>query len=233
MPHDFPSGPGPALAGGSVELAGYRPSDDIDPELLALPAPSRRERSFALVLLGAGVLAALAMAFVLRKDVSYAVAGGDVAADLGDLRIAPDATLAEHDNGFVRATGLLGAAGGIRYERPLRDDTYRALPVVGRTGGAAVWVEVRVPYGLETGRWEPPRSFVGHLVRFDSAGPRHNGLARAIREATTTQVPPGSFLVVDDEDPAHVRWPAFLALVFLGLAAANAAAIARLVRKVS
>lgn len=242
MPHDFPPVSAPP-APASVELAALRQRDDIDaidPELLALPAPSRRERTFALTVLAAGAAASLAVAFALRSDVAYALGGGR-AADIGDLRLATDATLAAHANGFVRATAALGVAGGIRYERPLTEDTYRALPVVGRTANApdapnaahaTVWVEVRVPYGEESGRWEPPRAFAGRLVRFDAAGPRHSGLARAIRDATATPVPPGAFLLVDEEDPAHARWTAFLALVFVGIAAANAAAIGRLVRRI-
>jgi hypothetical protein len=208
-----------------------RRGDDIDPELLALPAPSRRERTLSLVLLGAGVLAALAVVLVLRRDVAYAAGGGRVAADVGDLATASDGALASHDNGYVRGTGRLGAAFGIRYERPLHDDTYRALPIAGRST-TPVWVEVRVPDGQESGRWEPPTSFAGRLIRFDAAGPRHRGLARAIEEASGVAVAPGAFLLVDEEDPPHARWTVLLAVVFLGFAVANGVAMARLVRRV-
>jgi hypothetical protein len=209
-----------------------RRDDDIDPELVALPAPSRRERTFTIVLLVAAVIAALAMVFALRRDVAYALDGARVPADLGDLRGATDAALAAHVNEFVRATGLLGASGGIRYERPLQEDTFRALPAAGRGDGAQVWVEVRVPAGQESGRWEPPRSFVGRLVRFEAAGPRHRGLARAIKEAGGSPVSAGAFLLVDEEEPARLRWAALLTLAFLGLAVGNGLAIVRLVRRV-
>jgi hypothetical protein len=182
--------------------------------------------------LAAGVVAALAIVFVLRRDTAYALFASRNPDDLGDLRVASDGELAAHDNGFVRATGLLGASGGIRYERPLRDDTFRALPVVGRTSHAGVWVEVRVPAGRENGRWEPPRSFVGRLVRFDAAGPRHRGLVPAIEEAGGASVPPGSFLLVDAEDPSGARWAVLLTLVFLGFAIGNGAGILRLIRRV-
>jgi hypothetical protein len=219
----------------SVELARARRDDDTDPELLALPTPSRRERTFALAVLTTGIAAALAVVLSLGGDVAYALSSERVV-DVGDLRTAPDATLGAHVNGFVRGAGLVGAAGGIRYERPFRDDTFRALPIVGRGGPMAstpVWVEVRVPEGRESGRWEPPREFAGHLVRISSAGPRHRGLAQAIEETTGTSVQAKAFLLVDEEDPAHVRWTALLAVVFLGFAAANAVAIGRLVRRVS
>ena len=129
----------------------------------------------------------------------------------------------------MRADALLGAGGGIRYERPFVLDTFRTLAVVGRTD---VWVDVRVPAGQESGRWEPPRSFRGRLVRFGAAGPRHRGLARAISDATHERVPAGAWLLIDGEDPAGTHWDLVLAAAFLGFAVWNAAAIARILRKV-
>jgi len=177
-----------------------------------------------------GALAAFVMALALRRDVVYALSSSEPAA-LGDLRTAPRALLGAHDNRFVRADGLLGAAGGIRYERPLRSDTFRTLPILGRAGDDGVWVEVRVPAGEESGRWEPPRSFAGRLVAFESPDLRHGSLARAIEGATGAHVGPSSFLLIDGEEPGHARWTLVLAAAFLGLAAWNTFAFARLVRR--
>jgi hypothetical protein len=103
------------------------------------------------------------------------------------------------------------------------------VPVAGRND---IWVEVRVPAGQESGRWEPPRSFTGRLVRFGAAGPRHRGLASAIALATHERLPSGAWLLVDGEDPAHARWVLVLAATFLGFAAWHATAIAKMLRKV-
>jgi hypothetical protein len=70
-------------------------------------------------------------------------------------------------------------------------------------------------------------------VRFGGAGPRHRGLATAIERATGSTVPPGAWLVVDGEGPESARWTILLAAMFLGFAAWNAVAIARIVRKVA
>jgi hypothetical protein len=223
VPREYPSLPSP------FEI-GLASPDEVDPELLALPDPPRTGRRLAVVVLAAGAVAALAMALLLRQDVLYALGPSNPSA-VGDLRVATDAALSAHDNGFVRAEGLLGAA-GIRYERPLREDTFRALPIVGRAEDDAVWVEVRVPPGQESGRWEPPRSFVGRLTRFDAVGPRHRGIARAIEETTHVRVGPSAFLLVDGEEPGHGYWAIVLAAMFLGFAAWNALALARLVRRV-
>jgi hypothetical protein len=63
-------------------------------------------------------------------------------------------------------------------------------------------------------------------------GPRRRGLAAAIARSTGVQVPPGTWLLVDGEDPEQARWSAALALACLVCAASNALAIARIVRKV-
>ncbi len=171
---------------------------------------------------------ALAMAFALRYDVSYACAR-HAAASLGDLRVVSASALAPRANSLVHADALLGAAGGIRYERLFSGDTFRALPVAGRRD---IWVEVRVPAGEESGRWQPPRSFTGRLVRLDSAGLRRRGLARAIEEAGGERLPRDAWLLVEDEEPSDAMWALVLASTFVGFALWNIAAIAKMLRRV-
>ena len=214
----------------ALELAGGDSRDDQpDPELLALPDPPRRERTLTIAILAIAAVLSLAMVLSLRRDVVYAFAS-TTAADAGDLHAATPGALGALENRYVRADGLLGAAGGIRYERPFVEDTFRTLPVAGRTD---VWVDVRVPAGQESGRWEPPRSFTGRLVRFGAAGPRHRGLAGAISGATGAQVPHDAWLLVDGEAPDGARWSVLLAALFLGFAVWNASAIVRIVRRVA
>ncbi len=213
----------------SLPVSSSRDIDDVDPELLALPDPPRGGRTLTLALLALTALASLAMVFALRRDVAYAL-HADAPVDVGDLRLADAATLAQHDNATVTAHAMLGAAGGIRYERPFAADSFRALPIAGR---GDVWVEVRVPDGEESGRWEPPRAFTGRLVRFDEAGPRHRGLAAAIRETTSQSVPQGAWLLVDGEAPSSSRWSIALAALFLVFGGWNVVAMGRLVRKIS
>lgn len=221
---EVPSVPSP------IELASGDSKDELDPELLALPDPPRRERTLTVVVLAVAAALSLAMVFALRRDVAYALKSGSPAAL--DLREAtPDlgAVFRGYENRLVHADVMVGLAGGIRYERPFVEDSFRTLPAALRDD---VWVDVRVPAGQENGRWEPPRAFTGRLVRFDAAGPRHRGLASAIEQATGTRVPPDAWLLVDGEAPDSERWTILLAAMFLGFAAWNVAAIARIVRKV-
>jgi hypothetical protein len=225
LPHDIGPLPSSPVTGAPLSAS----ADEFDPELAALPAPSRRGRTMTIALLSVAVVAAVAMAASLRREVAYAFAG-DSPTTLGDLRSVADATLQASENRLVRAEAMLGAAGGIRYERPLHEDTFRAVPVVGRPD---VWVEVQVPAGQENGRWEPPRTLTGRLVRMEAAGLRHRELRTAIEEATHTAVPARSWLLADGEEPSNARWSVVVALTFLVFAVWNASAIARLVRRVS
>jgi hypothetical protein len=207
-----------------AEARGER--EELDPELLELPDPPKKERTLTVLLMAATALASLAMIAALSRDAAYAFASPS-AVDLGDLRTAPAASLGE--NTLVQANGMLGAAGAIRYERPFDHDTYRVSPVAGRPD---VWVEVRIPAGAENARYVPPTSFAGRLVRLEHAGQRHRGLAGSIEGATGQAVPQGSWLLVDGESPTHARWAVALIAMFAAFAVWNLASIARLLRKV-
>jgi hypothetical protein len=202
--------------------------DAVDPELLELPDPPKRERSLTVATLLFTAAASLAMVFALRGDLGYALHGaGARPVELGDLGATPAAAFGE--NAYVSGTAMLGAARAIRYERPLVSDSFRLMPVAGRPN---VWVEVRVPAGAENSRYVPPSQFVGRLVRFESAGPKHRGLAAAVRDATGQAVPEASWLLVDGDAPAGARWALLLVAMFVGFAAWNLGATAKLLRKV-
>jgi hypothetical protein len=203
-----------------------REHDAIDPELLDLPDPPKRERSVTVGMLVFTAFASLAMVAALRGDATYAFAPA-LATNLGDLGSAPAAAFVE--NGFVTGTGMLGAAKAIRYERPLVSDSFRLMPVAGRPN---VWVEVRVPAGRENIRYVPPSQFTGRLVKFESAGPKHRGLAAAVSDATGQNVPAASWLLVEGEAPTGARGAILLVLMFLGFALWNITAAAKLLRKV-
>ena len=203
-----------------------RVGEDVDPELLDLPNPPKRERSMTVGMLVFTAFASLAMVVSLRHDATYAFASAQ-ATDLGDLGAAPAGAFVE--NGFVRGSAMLGAAHAIKYERPLVSDSFRLMPVAGRPN---VWVEVRVPAGAENIRYVPPNQFTGHLVRFDSAGPKHRGLASAIQDATGQKVPDASWLLVEGDSPMSARWAIMLVAMFLGFAIWNLSVAAKLLRRV-
>ena len=210
----------------TLDLDSAQTEEQVDPELLDLPDPPKRERSITVGLLFFTAFAALAMIFALRRDAAYAFSVRD-AADIGDFGTASPDLFAE--NKYVHGTAMLGAARAIRYERPLQSGSYRLMPVAGHPN---VWAEVRVPAGAENVRWVPPSSMSGRLVKFDSAGPRQRGLADAVKDATGQDVPKDAWLLVDGDSPMDARYAVLLCMMFAGFVVWNVMMAAKLMRKV-
>lgn len=210
----------------TVDLTPTQSEEQVDPELLDLPDPPKRERSLTVAMLLFTAFASLAMIASLRRDAAYAFSVRDAAA-IGDFGSAPAEAFAE--NRYVTGTAMLGAARAIRYERPLQSGSFRLMPVAGRPN---VWAEVRVPAGAENVRWVPPEKLTGRLVHFDSAGPRHRGLADAVKDATGQDVPKGSWLLVEGDAPTDARWAVLLVMMFAGFAIWNLGVTAKLLRRV-
>jgi hypothetical protein len=200
--------------------------EELDPELLELPDPPKRERSVVIAMLLFTAVASIAMIVSLRRDAAYAFSAAEPV-EIGDLATAPASAFAE--NRFVRAHGMLGVAHAIRYERPLTEGSFRLMPVAGHP---KLWTEVRVAPGKETVRYVPPEQLTGRLVRFGSAGPKHRGLASAVRDVTGQEVPPDAWLLVDGESPSSSRWAVLLVLLFAGFAVWNVSVTAKLLRRV-
>ncbi|WP_437779528.1 hypothetical protein [Sorangium sp. So ce1097] len=197
-----------------------------DPELLALPAPPRQERTVTVALMAVTAIAALWMAITLLGEARYALSPGHPV-DVGEL--APLRPTADLANRYVRATGLLGTRSAIRYGRAAEGDSFRLAPVAGNPG---LWVEIRVPEGFEGPRFVPPSAFAGRLVPFGSAGIRHARLAAEVEEQTGTAVPDGAWLLIDGSSPRASRWAVALAALFLGFAGWNLFGIARVLHRV-
>lgn len=210
----------------TIDLDPTETEEQVDPELLDLPNPPKRERSLTVGMLLFTAFASLAMIFALRRDAAYAFSVRD-ASEVGDLGTVSGEVFAENE--YVHGTAMLGAAHAIRYERPLQSGSYRLMPVAGRPN---VWAEVRVPAGAENVRWVPPNAVSGRLVHFDSAGPRHRGLADAVKDATGHDVPKDAWLLVDGDAPTDARYAVLLCMMFAAFAAWNLMVTAKLLRKV-
>lgn len=209
-----------APRGGPLEAAGP------DPDLLALPAPPKRERTATVVLMLLTAIAATFMAIALFGEARYALRPG-APLDVGDLAsLQPGPELA---NRYVRATALLGTHGAIRYGRAAESDSFRLAPIA---GNPKIWIEIRVPEGFEGPRFVPPTTFAGRLVPFEKAGIRHAGLAESVQEQTEAEIPAGAWVLIDGSSPRASRWAVALAALFLGFAGWNVFGIARLLHRV-
>ena len=195
-----------------------------DPELDALPTPQRRGRTLALAVMLATGLVSLVLVWELRGEIVYSMVGGRPER-LGALeQLVPRA---EQSNSWVQADGSLEAAGAIRYSRPLESGSHRLAAV---RGNPRLWVEIRVPEGMEGPHFIPPTSFVGRLVPASRLGVRHVGLVEAVGETGQGTVPEDAWLLVDGEMPRSTRWVLGVLLLCLAFAVFNLWGLARLLK---
>lgn len=197
-----------------------------DPELIALPAPPKAERTVTVVLMLITAALALWMVVALVAEARYAMTPGtpsDVG-DLASLRLEPDMA-----NRYTRATGLLGTSGAIRYGRAAEGDSFRLAPIA---GNPKIWVEIRVPEGFEGPRLVPPTAFAGRLVPFEEAGIRHAFLRKAVSDGTDAEVPADAWLLIDGSSPRASRWAVALLGLFVGFAGWNLVGVARILRRI-
>jgi len=218
-----PRDPSPILAAPrppSLDAAGS------DPELVALPAPPKRERTATVVLMALTALAATWMSIVLLGEAKYALTPGQLV-EVPDLAtLAPGADL---ENRYVRTTALLGTTGAIRYGRAAEGDSFRLAPVA---GNEKIWVEIRVPEGFEGPRFVPPTSFAGRLVPFRKAGLRHARLPETVQAQTNKAMPEDAWVLIDGSSPRASRWAVALVALFFGFVAWNVAGIVRVLARV-
>ena len=197
-----------------------------DPELQALPAPPKRERTLAAALMIITTVASLAMCWALRSEVSYALAN-NVPVNISDLATLDIGSVKPGQ--YVEARAMLGTAGAIRYARPLEGDSFRLQPVA---GNPKLWVEIRVPEGFEGPRFVPPVMFAGRLVPLRAAGLRHAGIAKSILRETNVALLEDTWILVDGASPRASRWAIALFALFAFFAMWNLANVVRILRPV-
>lgn len=216
----------PPEAAEAAELPPLGVPDTHDPELEALPEPRRPGRKLTLACLGLTAVVALLMALSVRGEAAYALRSGPPA-ELGNLaHFEPRPELA---NSWVHGEALLGSTNAIRYGRPLDADTYRLAPVAGND---KLWVQIRVPEGMEGPHFVPPTSFVGRLVPIADASIRHAALPAAVQSAGAGSVPEQAWLLIDGEAPSTTRWALGLVALFVAFFAFNVWGLYRLSRPV-
>ncbi len=192
-----------------------------DPDLSDLPEPRRPYRRLTLGAMTLTAVLSLLVAFSVRSQVTYALESGPPV-ELGNLaHLEPTAEL---ENRWAHGEALLGSVGAVRYGRPLDGDSFRLAPVAGNDD---IWVEIRVPRGLEGPRFVPPTSFVGRLVPVAKAGLGHDALTKA-----SSHMPEGAWLLVDGDAPSTSRWSLGIVALLLLFAAFNVWGMTRILRPV-
>jgi hypothetical protein len=200
--------------------------DAFDAELEAIAElrarPAVRTAVVARVL---AIVASLALAWALRWDLRYALAPRAVV-DLGALPNAAQLAAASHRH--VSIDGIPGGVGAIDYRRPLRDGMYRLAPLVDRPD---VYVELRLPDGVDPSRFVPPTRVDGRLVPIDEGGARFSHLRAMIERASGKPPAASTFLLEANAAPSLGAPSATIALLALALAAGQIAMLAGALRR--
>jgi hypothetical protein len=141
------------------------PGHEVDAELLALPAPPRGQRLWAMGLMAAVVAAALGLLASLGADVAYRFAPGR-AQDLGSATGLDLSAL--QTNAYVRVRGTPMLSSSVRFERGFSGREYAVFALAGQH---QVFVQVPVealsdPTRVAQGEWS------GRLMSFGELGQR-------------------------------------------------------------
>ncbi len=196
-----------------------------DPELEALPVPRRPWRRATLATMIAVATLSLAAAWALVATARFSLQKGPPRELGSPTNVQLGAAL---ENTWAHGEAEL-AEKSIEYRRPLDSDRFRLVEVA---GNRSLWVELRIPAGIESEHYVPPNSFVGRVVPFSKAGLRHAALADAIGGAYGRRPDADAWLLIDGEAPATTRWALGLIALFVVFAAFNVWGVVRLLKPV-
>ena len=186
----------------------------LDPELLALPAPPRGRRLLAMVLMAAVVGLALGLISSVRSDIAYALRS-DRAEPLGSAIQLNPSNLPSNEYVVVSGTPML--SGMVRFNSGLLGTEYVVFPLAGQRN-----VFVQVPAeSLRDPRTAASTQFAGRMVRFGELGGRFRVVREFLARRMGMPVSAETSLVVADDPPRGHAWSLFFAAFCLAVIGLN------------
>lgn len=203
-------------SGGALER------DDVDPELLALPAPPPGRRFATMALMALVVVVALALVSSVRSDLAFFFARGQTR-ELGDVTTVEASSLTP--NTLVTVEGTPLTAGAVRYRRVMTGDTYVVFPLAGQR---TVFVHL-----TEDAAHTPRTTYSGRLVRFADLGGRMSSIREYLAGTMDMPVTPESYVLLVDETPGSCWWAVALAMLAAAFVLVDVMLIVRWFRPVA
>jgi hypothetical protein len=173
-------------------------TDELDPELCALPAPPKARRIVAMSVMALTVAASLTLLATLVEDIRYFFAPS-IADELGEVTQVEAAALTP--NSFVRVQGTPMASGMVHYHR-MFSGSYAVFPLAGQR---AIFVQVPLD-GADAGRHLARREYAGRLVTFGQLGGRFREVRQYLDGRMEMPVSSETFLLLADESPRAYGW---------------------------
>jgi hypothetical protein len=187
---------------------------DLDPELVALPAPPKGRRLWAMILMAAVVALALGLVSSVRSDIAYALRP-DRAELLGEaVRLEPAALTS---NAYVVVQGTPMLSGMVRFQAGLLGGDYVVFPLAGQRN-----VFVQVPAEtLRDPRTAANTEFAGRMITFGELGGRFRVVREFLAKRMGMPVTGETFLVVADDLPHSHAWSLFFGAFCLAIVLLN------------
>lgn len=200
--------------------------DAYDAELEAIAGDRQRRSTTAISAVRVlAILAAATLAFALRHDLRFAFASHSPI-ELSTTASAGELDAASHQ--LVALKGIPGGVGAVDYRRPASSDLYRLAPLVERPD---VYVELRLPEGLDPTRFVPPTSLRGRLVPMDEGGVRFADARGIIERATGHGTPAKTWLLEQGAEPSWKSPGALVAMIAMLIGLVQAALLASDLRR--
>jgi hypothetical protein len=196
--------------------------DAYDAELEAI-ADARHASSARVAFIARlfAIAASAALAFALRHDLRFALSSRTPI----DLPATPTtAQLEGAAHRLVDIRGVPGGVGAVDYRRPIGNGLYRLAPLVDQPN---VYVELRLPDGIDPTRYIPPTSLHGRLVPMDEGGARFSSARALIQSSTGRPAPAQTFILEEGAQPSLASPGAVIAMLALLLCIGQVAMMVR------
>lgn len=195
----------------------------VDPELLALPAPSQVRKWALTGFMALSTAAAIGLLLMLRADLAFAFAPADVVPLGAATALDARALEAAPSNRVVRVEGTPMMAHTVHFTRLFGESRYAFFPLAGQRD---VYVQVELSEG-EEGAAVAHGAFEGRLVRVSELGGRLGDVPAYMSQRMHVPIDGDSLVVLAGERPGSAAWAWLVAAFVLVVVGTNATMLVR------
>ena len=192
----------------------------IDPELLALPAPSQVRKWALTGFMALSTAAAIGLVLMLRADLAFTIAPSEVVALGAATELDPaDAP----SNRVVRIEGTPMMSNTVHFSRLFGESQYAIFPLAGQR---EVYVQVALPEGADVSA-VAQNAFEGRLVRVSELGGRLGDVPTSMSRELSLPIDGDSLVVLAGERPRNAMWSWLVAAFVLVVIGTNLTMLVR------
>lgn len=199
--------------------------EEVDPELLALPAPSQVRKWVLTGFMALSTAAAIGLLLILRMDLAFSISSAEVTA-LGAARTLDAASVTS--NQVVRVSGTPMMSNTVYFTRLFGESRYAIFPLAGQR---AVYVQVEIPEGEDLSS-VAHESYEGRVVRLRELSGRLGDVPAYMSRELGLPIDGDSLVLLEGEHPSDARWVWLFAAYVLVVVATNVTMLLRWHRRI-